>query len=226
MDAAICGLSHLVEGFRNFVCEQDDPHGNSEDHLRPTALGLDHCMVNSQRCQQADSEEDSATATTSSLFSEHSEDDETKHFVYRSGIRMPPSLAFDKDRDRLMSSIFLFNLGLAHQLSAEATTADAAQQHALFSKALKIYGLAFKMQGRGGYFNSNFLFIMAILNNIGVIHERLASPMLAKQCFGKLMSVLMLLTERKCYDTSKLDMNGFFRNATLSCIDPCPAAAA
>ncbi|CAJ1954852.1 unnamed protein product [Cylindrotheca closterium] len=222
MDAAICGLSHLVEGFRNFVCDHNNPNENSEDNLRPTTLSLDQCMAISQPCK-ADDDEDEASSTDSG---EHSDDDQANRFVYRTGIRMPSSVAFDKDRDRLMSSIFLFNLGLAHQLRAEAITKNAEQQHTLYAKALKIYGLAFKMQERGGYFNSNFHFIMAILNNIGVIHERMGSLILAKQCFGKLMSVLMLLTERKCYDTSKLYVKGFFTNASLSCHEACTAAAA
>ena len=120
----------------------------------------------------------------------------------------------------------IYNLALAHQLRAEAVTNDVHKRHLLLSKAIKIYELAFKMQERGGYFNCNFLFIMAILNNIGVIHQILGSTDLAKRCFGKLMSVLMLLTERRCYDTTKLKLNRFFRNASLSISEPCTATAA
>lgn len=233
LDAAICGLSNLVEGFRNFVCEHDDPYGKSQSDLRPTTLSLDQCMETSKPClvaasaSAADKAKDSANTTNiKNLFAEHSDDDDATPFVYRTGILMPPSLAFDKDRDSLMSSIFLFNLALAHQLRAETTSNDAERRHSLLSKALKIYELAFKMQERGGYFNSNFLFILAILNNIGVIHQILGAPLLAKRCFGKLMSVLMLLTERKFYDSTKLDMKGFFRNGSLSCGEPCTATAA
>ena len=175
-------------------------------------------MIMSQPLQAENKDASSATG--------QAEDEEVKPFIYRHGIRMPHSLAFDKDRDSLMSSIFLFNLALAHQLRAELMTNNPEKQHLLLSKALKIYELAFKMQERRGYFNSNFLFILAILNNIGVIHQTLGSADLSKRCFGKLMSVLMLLTERKCYDTTKLDMNGFFCNASRSIVDPCSAAAA
>lgn len=227
MEAAICRLSHLVEEFRNFVSERegDDPYDKSD--VRPTsALSLDRCMEMSQPCKSEIEEEESST--TSEV---QSEDHKAKPFVYQNAIRMPHSLAFDKNRDSLMSSIFLFNLALAHHLRADAITNvddpnNLAKRHLLLSKALKIYELAFKMQERGGYFNCNFLFILAILNNIGVIHQTLGAPQQAKRCFGKVMSVLMLMTDRKCHDTTKLEMNGFFRNASCSLFAACSAAAA
>lgn len=152
---------------------------------------------------------------------------EDSPFVYTTPIQMPSRVEHETDRNATISSVLLFNLALAHQLSADADTTLSPERYAaILSKSLKLYELAFRMQERGGYFNSNFLFILAILNNIGLIHNYLNGPSLAERCFGKLLSVLMLLTDSKCYDTSKLNLNGFYKNATFRFNTHAVAAAA
>lgn len=202
---AIFGLSMLSEEFRTFVCTSD---GDCSQLNPSMSILLDQCMVLGQANMSEDEDVEQASP-----------------FIYNIPIRMPSRVELEKDRNKKISSVLLFNLALAHQLSAD-TAKSSERYSAILSKALVLYELAFRIQESGGYFSGNILFTLAILNNIGLIHNHLSGPILARSCFSKLLSVLMFLTDSKCYDTSNLKLNGFYRNATFNFAKRCVAAAA
>jgi hypothetical protein len=198
----------LSEEFRTFVCTS----GDNCSQLNPSmSILLDQCMVLGQANMSEDEDVEKASP-----------------FIYNMPIRMPSRVELEKDeneRNKKIFSVLLFNLALAHQLSADSAK-SSERYSAILSKALALYELAFRIQESGGYFSGNILFTLATLNNIGLIHNHLSGPILARSCFSKLLSVLMFLTDSKCYDTSNLKLNGFYRNATFSFVKRCVAAAA
>jgi hypothetical protein len=197
---AILGLSMLSEEFRTFVCNSGDDCSQFNPSM---SICLDQCMV----------------------LGEDEGVEQASPFIYNIPIRMPSRVELEKDRNKKISSVLLFNLALAHQLSADSAK-SSERYSVILSKALALYELAFRVQESGEYFGGNILFTLAILNNIGLIHNHLSGPILARSCFSKLLSVLMFLTDSKCYDASNLNLNGFYRNATFNCAKRCVAAAA
>eukprot|EP00980_Cylindrotheca_fusiformis_P013179 scaffold3348_cov74-Cylindrotheca_fusiformis.AAC.5 len=195
---AVFGLTCLVEEFRKFVCNTDDDkyHFNSGE-----MTSLDECMISSK---------------TKSI-SHTSEDGPETPYVYKTAIQLPARLVQRRDRNNIISSVLLFNLALAHQLDASESEDSSPEMYTLrLYKAMHLFKLGYRIQERKGYLNGNMLFALATLNNLGVVHNYLNLPVVADLCFNKLLSILMLLTESKCFDTNQLELNGFFQNASTA----------
>jgi tetratricopeptide (TPR) repeat protein len=127
-----------------------------------------------------------------------------------------------------VSSVIIFNVALAHHLSALATS-DKKRQSKKLRKATTLYEMAYDLQGRNAQLKNNVMFTMAAMNNLGVIYLQLEDCETSSKCFQCLLSTVMFLVDcgaaKVCCDEDDLD--GFLRNVTnLVSGSSFPAAAA
>lgn len=141
-------------------------------------------------------------------------------FIYNKAILAPPAFVVrnsEKQPMVMFSSIVVFNLALAFQLSADAC--EVTKDGNLY-RALQLYALAFRLQERES-FGENALFALAILSNSGVIYHCMNKQVHSDKCFGQLLSILMLLKDSNETENiySKLDLSGFHNNvhSTILC---------
>jgi hypothetical protein len=142
---------------------------------------------------------------------------ENGRFLYRHAIRVPVNVECHYRATVMVCSTMIFNLALAHQLAATASD----NRESTLCRAATLYELAFNMQRE---FDSNMLFTLATVNNLGLIHHQLDDTETASKFFEHLLSTLMLLTD--CGEGHTSDFEGFLRNASTVNFQTCPAAAA
>ena len=159
--------------------------------------------------------------------------DKELQFLYAKPIQMPTDLCeFHYTASVTASVIVIFNLALTHQLCAiECTTnpknrwEDSASRRSsnkmalsYFRKAANLYELAHRLQEEEELQSTTF-FVMAILNNMGLIHQVLNQTSVADQFFQDLLSTLMYVIDGQYYSCPKeevwlgsSDVDGFLRN--------------
>ena len=145
-------------------------------------------------------------------------------FVYQRPIRISPqSMLRGHSPGVTLSLIIIFNLGLAHHLSA-------IQQHnnckRRLQKALQLYELAYQLQLEELEMSSlRFTIIMA--NNLSQIHRVVENHSKYQMCLEHLLSTLMYLVDCRVVVAEQLaQMDGFFENASqLILKDRCAGAA-
>jgi hypothetical protein len=156
------------------------------------------------------------------------EGDIEHHFLYRQAIRIPPTMVLESThRSAIMgSSVVIFNLALAHQLTAMEE--GNKLRETMLGKALKLYELGFNMVQQKEYADEpNTMYILATVNNSGLAHQHLNDRHTATKCFNALMSTLMYLIDCGEGDSNNWDFEGFLRNATKVDLQAAfPAAAA
>ena len=92
-------------------------------------------------------------------------------------------------------------------------------------KAAKLYEKSYRIQTQCRASGSNILYSLAVVNNLGIVHEKLDDDESKVRCFDQLLSMLMCVTVNGGSETSEL-LEGFYGNAALSTQRFAPARAA
>jgi tetratricopeptide (TPR) repeat protein len=195
---AIVSFSNALQIFKTIM--DRPPVEHHEQSLKTT---LDQCMARRRNIHGIGSEVDESS----------------EHFMYRQAIHVPVEIDCSFRASALISTMIIFNLALAHQLLA--ATHDKKEQ--LLSKAAKLYEYGFNLQ-RAEDFESNVLFTLATVNNLGLIHQQLNASDQAKNCFEHLLSSMMYLID--CGEGHGFEFDGFLRNVSAMISQPSSAAAA
>ncbi len=199
-DAAISALSSALKTYKQIMWEETD------EHPQKVKTSLDQCMTQSP----------AATPARAS-----SNEEESDQYMYRQAIHIPPlTIESNYHASIMVSVMIIFNLALAHQLSA----VGSHKKQLKLRKAAKLYELGFNMQRDLNFENNNVLFTLATMNNLGLIHHTLNDGETANRCFEHLLSTLMVLIDSGEGDVCELD--GFLRNVSNLISEPCSAAAA
>jgi tetratricopeptide (TPR) repeat protein len=197
-DAAIKALSSALKTYKQQIM------GEADEQPQPVKTSLDQCMTQSPVTQ----------AKTSS--------NEVKYdqYMYRHAIHIPLTVESNYRASIMVSVMIIFNLALAHQLSA----VGSHKKQIRLRKAAKLYELGFSMQRDLNFENDNVLFTLATMNNLGLIHHKLNDGETANKCFEHLLSTLMFLIDSGEGNVCELD--GFLRNVSNLISEPYSAAAA
>jgi hypothetical protein len=113
------------------------------------------------------------------------------------------------------SSICIFNLALANHAQA-IRTPDKGAAFCLFEKASRLYELSYTLWLQKGDSKNEIFIVLAILNNLGMIHKHCQRTVQGHQCMELLLSVLIFLKDSEsvqyvsCVSNGSLD--GFFSN--------------
>jgi hypothetical protein len=91
------------------------------------------------------------------------------------------------------SFVLLYNLALAHHLSGlEMTTDDSHLQRDRLCKALALYEVVYALPMNDDH-DMLMLQSMAVVNNMGHIHNTLGADEIARQCFQHVLSTIVYL---------------------------------
>lgn len=152
----------------------------------------------------------------------------SKFMMYQSPIRMPADInQASYDSITLTSLIVMFNLALAHHRSAVEEPSHK-KRVSLLRKAAKIYELGLHLHSHESRFGSA-VYLLACVNNLGVLYQELQQVDTARRCFGHLLKILMMVTtnlNRSCHDNISMLLDGFFQNVSREAYPPCTAEAA
>ena len=208
--------------------------GSSPEALRSSSMTLDGCMRQGRLSG-------SCSTTTSE------DEGESDCFnIYQCPIHVKPtddaimekSCCNEDDTEfNVVSSAILFNLALAHHLSAKK--AKRQQRRASLTrleKAARLYELASHLEQKRFTNGTNPLFMMAIVNNLGAIHHELNERENAQLFFQHLLSTMLFITEYSNGEEKEKvvseDVNEIFFNNVMHLIfqgggkNYCTAAAA
>jgi hypothetical protein len=212
---AIAPLSVALKAYKRIALKTYKRSMNvaNPSSSQPVGTSLDQCMAQSHH-RRAD-------------ILLHEQGD-IEHFLYRQAIRIPPTMGLESThRATIMgSSIVIFNLALAHQLTAMEEGNNLREM--MLHQALKFYELGFNIVQQKEYADEpSTMYILAAVNNSGLAHQHLNDRHTATKCFKHLMSTLMYLIDCGEGDSNNWDFEGFLRNATeVDLQAACPAAAA
>jgi tetratricopeptide (TPR) repeat protein len=195
------------------TCQQVIVEANDEIP-QPVKTNLDQCMVQSGLAL-ADCRKEACRVI-----------DNDQQYIYRQAIHIPLDIESTYQASVIVSSVIIFNVALAHHLSALATS-DKKHQSKKLRKAATLYEMAYDLQGRNAQLENNVMFTMATMNNLGVIYQQLDDRETASKCFQCLLSTVMFLVDcgaaKVCCDD---DLDGFLRNVTILVSGSSFAAAA
>ena len=160
------------------------------------------------------------------------EETSSSSFLYRQAIHLSPEAIGRDNRSRQqLSAVIVFNLALAHHLIAET---DETQQYNCFTmRAAKLYELSWQLVQREVGYNSP-LFMMVIVNNLGVAYQSLGEVENAQRSFEHLLSTMLFLMDcghhhkifAKATKNHSNLQEGFFRNVSPLFLHQSTAAAA
>jgi hypothetical protein len=140
-----------------------------------------------------------------------SPEDENEHYMHRRAICIPPSFLLEpqsqQDVPVLLSAVIIFNLALLHQLSAQQ---DGEKRRTQLTQAAQLYTLLHELQ-RSDPFENNVLFVMATMNNLGLVHAQLQDVTNANRCFEGLLAVILMFSTG-CDKQRRRDFGGFLGN--------------
>jgi tetratricopeptide (TPR) repeat protein len=207
-NTAIQELSFALKAYKQVMTEEID-----HEIIQPVKTSLDQYMVQSLAvadCPKA---------------CHYANDNEDRHFMYRQAIHIVPhqNIESNYQASAMVSSMIIFNVALAHHLSA---LASKKHQSTKFHKAATLYQLAVNLQ-HAAQLENNLIFTMAAVNNLGVIYHQLEDKETATKCFQHLLSTVMLLVDCGKTELCCGELDGFLRNVTnLDSESSCAAAAA
>ena len=145
---------------------------------------------------------------------------DNNEYMHSQGIFIPFK---NKLLPQYIPSVLIFNLALAHHLSSKIKS--KSHRVSDLKKAAKLYQLAYNANEE--FCESNILFTLATVNNLGLIQKELNDKEASQQCFDHLLSVVMFLVDSKrSLDMESDHIDGFLRNVAFANGDICPAAAA
>ncbi|KAL3926522.1 MAG: hypothetical protein SGBAC_013444 [Bacillariaceae sp.] len=198
-DEASSKLCRLYKAYKN--CNENEGGDNDKP-----SIGLDECMTKGHPM--------SASV------------DPDLPFMYSDAIRISFEPAEAEIPEHDVISVILFNLALSYHHSA----LDSMDPDADLGKALFVYERLYAMQqGHQENFQSNLMFMLSVMNNIGIIHQWRSDDAVANQCFSMLLSALMLISSNKSQPSKDRThhaavIHGFHRNVILN-IPPCASVA-
>ena len=204
---AIKALSASLQSYKRRAQEasslrRTEEQTNSEEEQRYNFVAVDQYMM-----------------TNKSILKNKEEGSYTP-FIHRNAIVIVPSSSSkscynqQEEEDAIFPIIF-FNVALAYHLLAPEFKADTSSG---LQKALYFYKLAFKkVQQERKYLDSNFLFVLAILNNMGTIHFQLNKSSFAKHFLDKMLSILMFLLDSGLGQNFTKYLGGFYDNVIVNC---------
>jgi tetratricopeptide (TPR) repeat protein len=123
-----------------------------------------------------------------------------------------------------LSFILIYNLALAHHMSALRDTTPLAERK--FMKALSLYEFAYSIQ-MTEEIQLSVLQTMAIFNNMGQIHSSLNNVEKSEICFQHLLSTIMFVNDMGAGERDAVDqMDDFLGNVMALILKDSSAAAA
>jgi hypothetical protein len=134
------------------------------------------------------------------------------------------TISFERDYLMRLTSVIVFNLGIAHHLRS------LHDSHACISdlvRALSLYELSYKIQVKERV-QLKAIYRMAILNNIGQVYASNGNKGKANECFRCLLKHVLLYFERSQNEHANPEqLGGFFENTMRVILrDPVTAPAA
>jgi len=202
---AISNLSAALSFFKRLMAL----HTNfEEDNELSPKTSLDECM---KTC-----------SPSSDVSLDVDEEAPEGQFIYHQPIHIPAKSALSYTEGIMVSCMIIFNLAIAYHLQG-LQEKDAKDITTSMVRALKLYELSFNLQ-REQQLDNNILFTLAIVSNLGVLHQQLQDQDSSTKCFEHVLSTLMYLTD--CGEASKRYLDGFFVNVTKIVSEPCAAPAA
>ena len=174
---AIASLSNSIMRFPGCAgrsCEEIRRSGSCCERCDGThVLSLDQCM----------------------LYNHENFKEDGAPYLYKSPIRIPneSNMTCGKKKQGIISAVMVFNLALSHHLqSLEYITPKDREVH--LEKAIMLYELAFDIQRKENC-DSNYIFVLAIMNNLSTIHRIQNNKALANEGFRHMLSILMYLVD-------------------------------
>lgn len=193
-----------------------------------TEFSLDKCMIQSPSidCEAPEDNIMMAARHQQELLQENH-----PYYIYRKAILIPMedlSSFEDFESSTLVSVAIVFNLALLHHLLAakhhqmnhQRICSQTEQQ--LLTKAVKLYDLALSLHSQETNIDSP-VYIMACVNNLGLIYQHLSETVRANSYFQHLLQTLMFLVDCRQQPGDVAMLAGFLRNATGQI---CPNTAA
>jgi tetratricopeptide (TPR) repeat protein len=150
------------------------------------------------------------------------DESERSLFLYQRAIYLADGMPFCYRTSVLASVIIIFNLALAHQLDAMKQPSKRSRK--CLKKAAKLYELAHSIYHENNDFEESAVFVLASVNNLGLIYQELHDTNTAQKCFQHLLSTLMFLVD--CGEGNVSEFEGFFRNTSHLIVKETTAAAA
>lgn len=150
--------------------------------------------------------------------------DENRNFFYNEPIHIPrldlkrghKRRSYDGNKKDFLVSCCIaisFNLGIAYH--NQAITRSDLPPHdieQILRKSLKAFQYSFKLQRtKCGRASQSTFFYMAVMNNLGILHQKLGEVQNARQYFERLLSVLIYTMSRTNVSTD--EYQDFFQNA-------------
>ena len=208
MESAITVLTTALEASKKTFLECND---GDADSLELSTKSLDDYMRHS--------------SALPSMGSHTSGYKRSKGFIYSTAIWIPVVCTHDYESSVSISSAILFNLGLAHQLLAmERHPAICTNRAENLQNASQMYQLAYQMQVEDSS-ESNLLFQMATLNNLGFVFRGMNDSISSHQCFQLVLSNLLCAVD--CGEGDASEYDNFFENMShLIFHRECPVAVA
>jgi tetratricopeptide (TPR) repeat protein len=199
---ALTASTDALQGFKKsrIQCFPEERVG-----MRRTPTSLDECMAASSQQSQADEPDQEEQGGGAHQY---------KYYVFRRCIPIPVSSTETTvyfESPMFIYVVIIFNLALAHQLSAmERHDVSESASLLLLSKAAQLYELVFNLQQEDECMENNALFSMATINNLALVYKSLDDSENAEKCFRYLLSILMLFVG--CDGEQISGFEGFFRN--------------
>ena len=133
-------------------------------------------------------------------------------------------------RSAAHGTTIIFNLALSYHLASKTSI---LVRTSYLQKAAKLYELAYNMcsvdtENRFATIRSSgTLFVLATLNNMGLIYSQLKDSCRSNQCFGSILSMMVYILD----DSSErihnfADLEVFLRNVSVFLVETNKAAAA
>ena len=124
--------------------------------------------------------------------------------VYRHPITLPAlTIKASRQANHVTTIVIIFNLALTHHLLGKMPNCQNSNSMLKKAERLYEYALALQQSSRRKLLmvvtESSTFFIMAAINNLGLVQKDLNETEKSEKCFRQLLSLLMFLTHyRKC----------------------------
>mmetsp|Transcript_27159 Transcript_27159/g.76384 ORF Transcript_27159/g.76384 Transcript_27159/m.76384 type:complete len:328 (-) Transcript_27159:152-1135(-) len=216
---------------------QGDQSGQSGDNWpRPSSshLSLDECVSDrsfSEDSRQLQQEFKVSPASPAS-------------FVYLCPMYFPDAASVRctcRSNGAILAIVSIFNLALSHHIHAMGMAKEGGlreQSMEVFEKARRLYELAFQLytddSDEGAAVEGGLLFLLATVNNLGMIHQQLGRPEPAHKCFQHVLSTMVFLIDQQQLQPSPAQLKGMTKHLWQRFLDnthhlvkkSCAAAAA
>lgn len=249
---------HIVKGLMGIVRWEDDAQAQDDTRMQAeTSNGLVFCAPSERKNEgrvmpQSGGEHDVVHEMSMAL--EHApqqlqqavhadlcKNDATCHcvlqpFVYDTPLQICPDALYHREfNHELLSELsvaLMFNLALCHHLRALRTFSKPSDGANILGQAVSLYELAYEVQMQEDV-ELSIECTMAIINNLGQLHQRLGDEGKASKCFSHLLSTLLFVQSSSTYDDkndkreiSSASSEGFVKSVSHLVLSKNVAAAA